>query len=148
MREINDNKRIGVPQGPAYARIISECFLDKIIQNFEAENDVPFVLYRYVDDIVVFYPTETNGKELYDELTHLLEINGLELNEDKSAFFGQLRDLTQDENTQKDLGVVIPYADNPVDDENVGENVIVEEFQKGYMYRNTVVRHSMVKVAN
>ena len=35
-----------------------------------------------------------------------------------------------------------------VDDENVGENVIVEEFQKGYMYRNTVVRHSMVKVAN
>lgn len=97
MREINDNKRIGVPQGPAYARIISEFFLDKIIQNFEAENDVPFVLYRYVDDIVVFYPTETNGKELYDELTHLLEINGLELNEDKSAFFGQLRDLTQDE---------------------------------------------------
>lgn len=35
-----------------------------------------------------------------------------------------------------------------VDDEEVGENVIVEEFQKGYTYRDTVVRHSMVKVAN
>ena len=35
-----------------------------------------------------------------------------------------------------------------VDDETVGENIIVEEFQKGYMYRDTVVRHSMVKVAN
>lgn len=35
-----------------------------------------------------------------------------------------------------------------VDDEEVGENIIVEEFQKGYMYRNSVVRHSMVKVAN
>lgn len=35
-----------------------------------------------------------------------------------------------------------------VDDEEVGENIIVEEFQKGYMYRDTVVRHSMVKVAN
>lgn len=35
-----------------------------------------------------------------------------------------------------------------VEDETVGENVIVEEFQKGYMYRETVVRHSMVKVAN
>ncbi len=35
-----------------------------------------------------------------------------------------------------------------VDDENYGENIVVEEFQKGYMYRDSVVRHSMVKVAN
>ena len=35
-----------------------------------------------------------------------------------------------------------------VEDEEYGENVVVEEFQKGYMYRETVVRHSMVKVAN
>ena len=35
-----------------------------------------------------------------------------------------------------------------VEDEEVGENIIVEEFQKGYMYRDSVVRHSIVKVAN
>lgn len=35
-----------------------------------------------------------------------------------------------------------------VEDENVGENIIVEVFQKGYTYRDGVVRHSMVKVAN
>ena len=35
-----------------------------------------------------------------------------------------------------------------IDDENFGENIVAEEFQKGYMYRDTVVRHSMVKVAN
>lgn len=35
-----------------------------------------------------------------------------------------------------------------IDDENFGENVVAEEFQKGYMYRDYVVRHSMVKVAN
>lgn len=35
-----------------------------------------------------------------------------------------------------------------VEDENLGENIVAEEFQKGYMYRETVVRHSMVKVAN
>lgn len=35
-----------------------------------------------------------------------------------------------------------------VEDENVEENIIVEEFQKGYMYHDSVVRHSMVKVAN
>ena len=35
-----------------------------------------------------------------------------------------------------------------VEDEEVEENIIVEEFQKGYMYKDYVVRHSMVKVAN
>ena len=35
-----------------------------------------------------------------------------------------------------------------VEDETLGENTVAEEFQKGYIYRETVVRHSMVKVAN
>ncbi len=35
-----------------------------------------------------------------------------------------------------------------VDDDELGENIVVEELQKGYMYRDSVVRHSMVKVAN
>lgn len=34
------------------------------------------------------------------------------------------------------------------EDENFGENIISDEFQKGYIYRETVVRHSMVKVVN
>ena len=35
-----------------------------------------------------------------------------------------------------------------VDDENFGENIVAEELQKGYMFKDHVVRHSMVKVAN
>lgn len=35
-----------------------------------------------------------------------------------------------------------------IEDENLGENIVAEELQKGYMYRDSVVRHSMVKVAN
>lgn len=35
-----------------------------------------------------------------------------------------------------------------VEDENFGENIVAEEFQKGYTYRDSIVRHSMVKVAN
>ena len=35
-----------------------------------------------------------------------------------------------------------------VEDEEAGDNMVVEEFQKGYTYRDSVVRHSMVKVAN
>ena len=35
-----------------------------------------------------------------------------------------------------------------VEDEEAGENMVVEEFQKGYTYKDSVIRHSMVKVAN
>lgn len=35
-----------------------------------------------------------------------------------------------------------------IEDEELGENIVAEEFQKGYTYRESVVRHSMVKVAN
>ena len=31
-----------------------------------------------------------------------------------------------------------------VEDEEVGENIITEEFQKGYLYRDSVVRHSVL----
>ena len=34
------------------------------------------------------------------------------------------------------------------EDENFGENIVSEELQKGYMYKESVVRHSMVKVVN
>lgn len=35
-----------------------------------------------------------------------------------------------------------------VEDEELGENVVAEEFLKGYIYKDAVIRHSMVKVAN
>ena len=35
-----------------------------------------------------------------------------------------------------------------IDDDSLGENIVAEELQKGYMYKDHVVRHSMVKVAN
>lgn len=62
--------------------------------------------------------------------------------------------------TLEDLGVTEIEAEgkefNPdyhnavmhIEDEEFGENVIAEVLQKGYMYRESVVRHSMVKVAN
>ncbi len=34
------------------------------------------------------------------------------------------------------------------EDPELGDNLVAEEFQKGYTYRDTVVRHSMVKVVN
>ena len=34
------------------------------------------------------------------------------------------------------------------EDDSLGENIVAEEYQKGYMYRESVVRYSMVKVVN
>lgn len=34
------------------------------------------------------------------------------------------------------------------EDESMGENIVTDEFQKGYLYRDMVVRYSMVKVVN
>ena len=35
-----------------------------------------------------------------------------------------------------------------VEEEGAGENIVVEEMQKGYMYKDEVLRHAMVKVVN
>ena len=35
-----------------------------------------------------------------------------------------------------------------VEDENLGENVVAAELQKGYTYKESIVRHRMVQVAN
>ncbi len=35
-----------------------------------------------------------------------------------------------------------------IENEELGENVVAAEFQKGYTYKESVVRHSMVQVAN
>lgn len=35
-----------------------------------------------------------------------------------------------------------------VEDEKIGENIVVEQVQKGYKIKNKVIRHSLVKVAN
>lgn len=60
----------------------------------------------------------------------------------------------------EDIGVKVIEAEgqnfNPdfhnavmhIEDDSLEENVIAEEFQKGYTYNDTVIRHSMVKVAN
>lgn len=35
-----------------------------------------------------------------------------------------------------------------IEDENLEQNIIVEEFIKGYKYKDKIIRYSMVKVAN
>ena len=69
---------------------------------------------------------------IFDQLMAILEKNGVEAIEAQGKEF--------DPNFHN--------AVMHVEDEELGENIVAEELQKGYMYRDAVVRHSMVKVAN
>ncbi|GKX31146.1 protein GrpE [Vallitalea longa] len=40
------------------------------------------------------------------------------------------------------------HAVTHAEDDSLGENIVSEVFQKGYMYNDSVLRHSMVKVVN
>ncbi len=82
--------------------------------------------------------------------------------EDKDRSFEQGVDMIYKQlmTTLEGIGVAAMNAEgkefNPdlhnavihVEDENFGENIVAEEMQKGYMYKDQVLRHSMVKVAN
>lgn len=97
-RKINGT-RIGVPQGPAYARIISELFMNKILEKFYDNNQ--YVLLRYVDDITVFYKPDFDGEELFINICKTLKRNGLQTNDEKTKFYGKIKDLSEDE--RKDI---------------------------------------------
>ena len=106
------------------ARSIAEKILP-VVDNFERA--------------MVAAPKEGDGKAFADGITMI---------------YNQLK------KTLEDLGVkpidCVGQAFDPnfhnavmhIEDESLGENVVAEELLKGYMYKDSVLRHSMVKVAN
>lgn len=95
MRELR-GVRIGVPQGPAYARIVSEMYIDKVLKQLpgKVSDQSQYILYRYVDDIVVFYKPAIDGKMLFDAICELLISNGMNINMEKSKLYGRIAALT------------------------------------------------------
>ena len=77
-------------------------------------------------------PFAEGMEKIYKQLTTTLESLGVEPIE------------AVDKEFNPDLHNAVMH----VEDESVGDNIIVEELQKGYTYKGFVVRHSMVKVAN
>ena len=82
------------------------------------------------------------------------------MDENDAFFKGVKMTLTQFQDVLKSIGVEeikavgekfdpnLHAAVAHEDDENYGENEVVLEMLKGYMYKDKVIRHSMVKVAN
>lgn len=57
-------------------------------------------------------------------------------------------DISEIEADGKEFDPNLHNAVMHVEDENVPANTIVEQFMKGYKYKDKVIRYSMVKVAN
>lgn len=93
---------------------------------------------------------------VYDSLSRALA----QTPEDDACRKGLKMIMTQYEKSLEQLGVVMieavgqPFDANlhnavmHIEDENYGENVIVEEFEKGFKIGDKILRYSMVKVAN
>lgn len=93
---------------------------------------------------------------VYDSLSRALA----QTPEDDACLKGLEMIMTQYEKSLEQLGVVMieavgqPFDANlhnavmHIEDENYGENVIVEEFEKGFKIGDKILRYSMVKVAN
>jgi molecular chaperone GrpE len=74
--------------------------------------------------------------------------------EKDSAFYKQFVAVMEDVGVTpmdaqgKEFDANLHNAVMHVEDDEFGENIVAEELQKGYMYKENVLRHSMVKVAN
>ena len=77
-------------------------------------------------------PFAEGMEKIYKQLTTTLESLGVEPIE------------AVDKEFNPDLHNAVMH----VEDESVGDNIVVEDLQKGYTYKGFVVRHSMVMVAN
>lgn len=97
MTKMNSGLRKGVPQGPAYARIIAEVFLGIVLDDIIQQYSNFVTIYRYVDDIVVLCKPGFDHKKLFSYTVKNLVSKGLPVNMDKSCCFGLIKNLSEKE---------------------------------------------------
>ena len=97
MAQITAGSRIGVPQGPAYARIIAEIYLNKIFSDIEERYGNEIIVLRYVDDITIICRPGFNSIAFFNELRDILSKYGLPINTEKSHCYGMIQQLTDEQ---------------------------------------------------
>ena len=97
MTRIYSGVRTGVPQGPAYARIIAEVFLSLVLDEITREYQDKIYLYRYVDDIIMISKPGFDLVSFYDFILKKLENKGLPVNMEKSRCYGLIGSLSETE---------------------------------------------------
>ena len=99
MKEINGSIK-GVPQGPAYARVIAEFYLSTVIEEFSNNykknnpNSI-FKYYRYVDDMFILY--KNIDDDFLEEIQIAFEKVGLVINFEKTRNYGRIGELSTKE---------------------------------------------------
>lgn len=91
-----EKKDHGVPQGPAYARVLAEFFLSVVIQQFHDVIGDQFgkpKLFRYVDDIFVFLDPSADPQDFLHLFSQHVEKYSLFLNKDKTHIWGRIKDI-------------------------------------------------------
>lgn len=97
MKEIQGGSRVGVPQGPAYARVLAELYLDNIVEKVCTDMEKgEYRILRYVDDIVVFSRDEETAYKLYQALIAGFARASLPLNRNKTRFPQKIADIDHD----------------------------------------------------
>jgi len=74
-----DEVQKGLPQGPAYARILANLYLNRFDEQI---SQYTTGYYRYVDDIFLFFKNEKNAKDGLKKVVALLRELGLTLSQD------------------------------------------------------------------
>lgn len=95
-RSCNSDRK-GVPQGPAYARYLSELYLDKIdilMDGWLEQGEIIFY-HRYVDDIFFVAETRESAEKCLTKLSNGLEMLGLNLNQEKTSI-SQISDFGEE----------------------------------------------------
>lgn len=85
----------GIPQGPAYARVLAELFLSTILAEFckiYNYKDTNCRIIRYVDDIYVIY-YGLDGKAFLQRFHNYVEKRGLQINRGKSAVYERIGNM-------------------------------------------------------
>ena len=97
MKEYTE-QRFGVPQGPAYARILAELYINYIISRFKARYPQysSITIMRYVDDFFIRSDENNLQDFLEDFETFLLEFR-LEINHSKTRIFGRIADMSEED---------------------------------------------------
>lgn len=85
----------GVPQGPAYARVLAELTINELLEQFLLQNDEfsELKIYRYVDDMFVFGFKEELIDSFIIKFSAYFESKNLFLNKTKTKKYGKIKEL-------------------------------------------------------
>ncbi|MDE5469909.1 hypothetical protein KRE31_00350 [Elizabethkingia meningoseptica] len=82
-----ENSKVGLPQGPVFARYLAELYLgslDTLVEDTFILDQRREFYYRFVDDIFIFVENEDRATKLFQNIHEWLSINGLQYNDSKT----------------------------------------------------------------